>query len=76
MVNRARSLFRRKGGLLRMSEAIADCFKFRNRIGLDTCVEALRRYRESRGFNPDTLLRYAAICRVKQVMRPYIEAVL
>ena len=57
-------------------KTIADCFKFRNKIGLDTCVEALRRYRESRGFNPDVLLRYAAICRVKQVMRPYIEAML
>lgn len=57
-------------------KTIADCFKFRNKIGLDTCVEALRRYRESRGFNLDVLLRYAAICRVKQVMRPYIEAVL
>jgi predicted transcriptional regulator of viral defense system len=57
-------------------KTIADCFKFRNKIGLDTCVEALRRYRESRGFNPDVLLRYAAICRVKQVIRPYIEAVL
>lgn len=57
-------------------KTIADCFKFRNKIGLDTCIEALRRYRESRGFNPDVLLRYAAVCRVKQVMRPYIEAVL
>ncbi|MCA9011984.1 MAG: type IV toxin-antitoxin system AbiEi family antitoxin domain-containing protein [Planctomycetaceae bacterium] len=41
-------------------KTIADCFKFRNKIGLDTCVEALRRYRESQGFNPDALLRYAA----------------
>ncbi len=57
-------------------KTIADCFKFRNKIGLDTCVEALRRYRESRGFNPDALLSFAAICRVKQVMRPYIEAIL
>lgn len=57
-------------------KTIADCFKFRNKIGLDTCVEALRRYRESRGFNPDALLNFAAICRVKQVMRPYIEAIL
>jgi predicted transcriptional regulator of viral defense system len=57
-------------------KTIADCFKFRNKIGLDTCVEALRRYREARRFNPDVLLRYAAVCRVKQVMRPYIEAVL
>ena len=57
-------------------KTIADCFKFRNKIGLDTCVEALRRYRELRGFNPDALLSFAAICRVKQVMHPYIEAVL
>jgi len=57
-------------------KTIADCFKFRNKIGLDTCIEALRRYRETRGFNPDVLLRYAEVCRVKQVMRPYIEAVL
>ena len=57
-------------------KTIADCFKFRNKIGLDTCVEALRRYRESRGFNPDALLIFAAICHVKQVMRPHIEAVL
>ncbi len=57
-------------------KTIVDCFKFRNKIGLDTCVEALRRYRESLGFNPDALLSYGAICRVKQVMRPYIEAVL
>jgi len=56
-------------------KTIADCFKFRNKIGLDTCVEALRRYRESREFNPDALLSFASLCRVKQVMRPYIEAV-
>lgn len=57
-------------------KTLADCFKFRNKIGLDTCIEALRRYREGRGFKPDLLLHFAAICRVKRVMRPYIEAVL
>lgn len=57
-------------------KTLADCFKFRNKIGLDTCVEALRRYRERRGFKPTLLLHYAAICRVSNVMRPYVEALL
>lgn len=57
-------------------KTLADCFKFRNKIGLDTCLEALRSYRQQRGFNGDALLRYAAVCRVTNVMRPYIEAVL
>ena len=57
-------------------KTLADCFKFRNKIGLDTCLEALRTYRQQRGFDVDALLRYAAVCRVTQVMRPYIEAVL
>ena len=57
-------------------KTLADCFKFRNKIGLDTCLEALRAYRQQRGFNSDALLQYAAICRVTNVMRPYIEAVL
>jgi predicted transcriptional regulator of viral defense system len=57
-------------------KTLADCFKFRNKIGLDTCLEALRSYRQQRGFNSDALLQYAAVCRVTNVMRPYIEAVL
>lgn len=57
-------------------KTLADCFKFRNKIGLDTCLEALRSYRQQRGFNSDVLLQYAAVCRVTNVMRPYIEAVL
>lgn len=57
-------------------KTLADCFKYRNKIGLDTCLEALRAYREQRRFNADALLKFAAICRVDKVMRPYIEAVL
>jgi predicted transcriptional regulator of viral defense system len=58
------------------AKTLADCFKFRNKIGLDTCLEALRSYRQQRGFNSDALLQYAAVCRVTNIMRPYIEAVL
>lgn len=57
-------------------KTLADCFKFRNKIGLDTCLEALRAYRQQRGFDPDAILRFAAVCRVTNVIRPYIEAVL
>ncbi|HEX7488384.1 MAG TPA: hypothetical protein VF341_05720 [Anaeromyxobacteraceae bacterium] len=52
---------------------MADCFKFRNKIGLDVALEALREYRRRRG-SVDELLRSAEICRVAQVMRPYLEA--
>jgi predicted transcriptional regulator of viral defense system len=57
-------------------KTLADCFKFRNRIGLDTCLEALRSYRRQRRFDPDAVLRYSSICRVTNVIRPYLEVVL
>jgi predicted transcriptional regulator of viral defense system len=57
-------------------KTLADCFKFRNKIGLDTAVEAVRFYRERRSVNVDALMDFAAICRVEKVMRPYLEAIL
>jgi hypothetical protein len=57
-------------------KTLGDCFKFRNKIGLDTAVEAVWFYRERRSVNVDALMRYAAICRVEKVMRPYLEAIL
>lgn len=57
-------------------KTLADCFKYRNKIGLDTVVEALRRYVRGRHARIDTLMRYARICRVEKVMRPYLEALL
>ncbi len=56
-------------------KTLADCFKFRNKIGVDTAVEALRKYRQRGQINSDDLMKFAAICRVKDVMRPYIEAI-
>jgi predicted transcriptional regulator of viral defense system len=55
------------------AKTVADCFKYRNKIGLDVAMEALRDYRRRRG-SVDDLLRYAEICRVARVMRPYLEA--
>jgi len=58
-------------------KTIADCFKYRNKIGIDVAVEALRRYREKvRRLPVNKLLEYARIDRVEKVMRPYLEALL
>lgn len=56
-------------------KTLADCFKFRNRIGMDIVLESLKLYRERRPFNAWALLDYARICRVENVMRPYLEAI-
>jgi predicted transcriptional regulator of viral defense system len=50
-------------------KTLADCFKFRNRIGLDTAIEAIRLYRERRNINVNDLLHYATVCRVNKIMR-------
>jgi predicted transcriptional regulator of viral defense system len=58
-------------------KTIADCFKYRNKVGLDIAIEALRTYRSKRK-RPDraALMHYARVCRVEKVMRPYLEAIL
>ena len=58
-------------------KSIADCFKYRNKVGLDVAVQALRTYRE-RASKPDVKLlsTFARVDRVERVMRPYLEAVL
>ena len=57
-----------------VAKTVADCFKFRNKIGLDVALEALHEaWRQSR-VTMDELWRYAQICRVANVMRPYMEA--
>ncbi len=57
-------------------KTIAGGFKYRHKIGLDVALEALRLWRGRRGRDTDALVRYARICRVERVMRPYLEAVL
>ena len=56
------------------AKTIADCFKYRNKIGLDVALEALREGWRERGFSMDELWKYARLCRVANVMRPYLEA--
>ena len=57
-----------------VAKTLADCFKYRNKIGLDVALEALREAWRARRFTMDELDRYAAVCRVQRVMQPYIEA--
>ena len=57
-------------------KTVADCFKFRNKIGLDVAIEALKLTRERKKSSPRQLLHYARICRVERIMKPYLEALL
>lgn len=57
-----------------VAKTVADCFKFRNKIGLDVALEALNEAWSQRRVSMDELWRYAQICRVANVMRPYMEA--
>lgn len=57
-------------------KTLADCFKYRNKLGIDVCVEALNLYRQRGRMKMDLIERYAKLCRVERVMRPYLEAVL
>ncbi len=57
-------------------KTIADCFKFRNKIGLDIVLEALKFYMTRGDKNIPKLLEYASICRVTKIVTPYLESFL
>ena len=56
------------------AKTVADCFRFRNRLGIEVAVEALRTGLEERKFTPAEVLRVARTCRVDRIVRPYLEA--
>jgi len=58
------------------AKTVADCFKYRNKIGQDVALEALRFCRERKRTTVRELLEYARICRVQNIMSPYLEAML
>ncbi|MFN7571382.1 MAG: type IV toxin-antitoxin system AbiEi family antitoxin domain-containing protein [Betaproteobacteria bacterium] len=58
-----------------VAKTVADCFKFRNKVGLDVALEALREVCRARRASNEELWRYARLCRVESVMRPYMEAI-
>lgn len=56
------------------AKTVADCFKYRNKIGLDVALDALQAGWRAQRFTLDELLRYAKVCRVAKVMQPYMES--
>lgn len=58
-----------------VAKTVADCFKHRNKIGLDVALEALKDARSQGKASVDDICRFAKICRVANVMRPYLESV-
>lgn len=57
-------------------KTLADCFKYRNKLGMDIVLEALKFYKVRKKFNLEKLIKYARVCRVEKIMRPYLEATL
>ncbi|MBI9106866.1 MAG: transcriptional regulator [Spirochaetales bacterium] len=57
-----------------ISKTIADCFKYRNKIGLDVAIEALKDVIQNKRATIDEIIHYAEICRVKEILRPYMES--
>ncbi len=58
------------------AKSVADCFKYRRKISLSVALEALWLYYKRSDFQMDSLLKYARICRVERVIRPYLEMLL
>lgn len=56
------------------AKTVADCFKYRNKVGIDVAVEALRDFSRKHRGGANELARFARICRVSRVMQPYLDA--
>lgn len=57
------------------AKTVADCFKYRNKVGVDVAVEALRDFSRRHRGGATELARHARICRVSRVMQPYLDAI-
>jgi len=57
-----------------LPKTVVDCFRFRNKLGTDVAIDALRQAIERKGVRPAEVLRYARACRVERIVRPYLEA--
>ena len=56
------------------AKTVADCFKFRNKVGIEVAIEALKESRKTKKATMDELSAAAKVCRVANVMRPYLES--
>jgi predicted transcriptional regulator of viral defense system len=57
------------------AKTVADCFKYRNKVGIDVAIEALRDFSRKHRGGASELARYARICRVSRVMQPYLDSI-
>jgi hypothetical protein len=57
------------------AKTVADCFKYRNKIGIDVAIEALRDTLRTRRATVDEIHGFAKVCRVARVMQPYLDSV-
>jgi predicted transcriptional regulator of viral defense system len=57
-------------------KTIADCFKYRNKLGLDVAIEALRLWRRRKDYSIERLVNRARTCRVERLIRPYLESLI
>ncbi|RMH21942.1 MAG: transcriptional regulator [Acidobacteria bacterium] len=57
------------------AKTVADCFKYRNKVGIDVAVEALRDFSRKYRGHADELAHFARVCRVSRVMQPYLDAI-
>jgi len=57
-----------------VAKTIADCFKYRNKIGLDVAMEILREGWREKAFKMDNLWAYAKVCWVSRIIQPYLDA--
>ena len=58
-----------------LPKTVVDCFRFRNKIGLDVAIAALKEAIKRKGVRPAELLRYARLCRIEGVLLPYLQAI-
>ena len=57
------------------ARTVVDCFRYRNKLGLDVALEALQDVLRSRSATVDEIMRAAEVCRIRTVIRPYLEAI-
>jgi predicted transcriptional regulator of viral defense system len=58
-----------------IEKTIVDCFKFRNKIGMDIVLEAIKLYRSQKKIKLNDIIKYAKICRVEKIIMPYLEII-
>ena len=58
-----------------LAKTVADCFRFRNKLGLDVAIEGLNQAVKHKGVRPAEVLRFARLCRIESVILPYVEAI-